>query len=167
MKFPYFRYFALAGGTKKTSAKRSSRFQARFWVRSALDNSSFHFASKSVKRHHLIYLCLTLFYLGGGHYGPPYHISIGCYRAVRGRFTKFHDFVPFGICQDPVKLLLTFFTKKFEKLDVENFWGSSSIRWKWEKIKKNFFFPFSPNARGPPKISEVWFFKLFGKKCQK
>ena len=82
---------------------------------------------------------LTLFYLGGGHYGPPYHISICCYRAVRGRFTKFHDFVPFGISQDPVKLLLTFFTKKFEKSDVENFWGSSSIRWKWEKIKKFFF----------------------------
>ena len=76
---------------------------------------------------------------GGGHYGPPDHISIGCYRAVRGRFTKFHDFVPFGICQDPVKLLLTFFTKKFEKLDVETFWGSLSIRWKWEKIKKKIF----------------------------
>ena len=76
---------------------------------------------------------------------PPYHISICCYHAVRGRFTKFYDFVPFGICQDPVKLLLTFFTKKFEKLDpvkllltfftkkiekldVEKFWGSLSIR---------------------------------------
>ena len=34
---------------------------------------------------------------------------------------------------------MTFFTRKFEKWDVENFWGSSSIRWKWEKIKKKFF----------------------------
>ena len=59
----------------------------------------------------------------GGHYGPPYRISISCYRVVRGRFTKFHDFVPFGICQDPVKLLLTFFPKKMEKMDIKNFWG--------------------------------------------
>ena len=29
------------------------------------------------------------------------------------------------------------------------------------------FFPFSPNARGPPKIFDVRFFKFFGKKCQK
>ena len=29
------------------------------------------------------------------------------------------------------------------------------------------FFPFSPNAQGPPKIFDVWFFKFFGKKCQK
>ena len=70
---------------------------------------------------------------------PPYHISRGCSRAGRGRFTKFHDFVPFGICQDPVKLLLTFFIKKFEKSDFENFWGSSSFSRKWKKIKKIFF----------------------------
>ena len=29
------------------------------------------------------------------------------------------------------------------------------------------FFPFLPNARGPPKIFDVRFFKFFGKKCQK
>ena len=36
-------------------------------------------------------------------------------------------------------------------------------------IKKKIliFFPFSPNARGPPKIFDVRFFKFFGKKCQK
>ena len=58
---------------------------------------------------------------------------------VGGRFPKIHDFVPFAICQDLEKLLLTFFTKKFEKLAIKNFQGSSSIRWKMKKIKKKFF----------------------------
>ena len=65
---------------------------------------------------------------GGGLFDPLKHESVSRIYRTRTRFTKFHDFVPFGICQDPVKLLLTFFTKKFEKLDVENLWGSSSIR---------------------------------------
>ena len=57
----------------------------------------------------------------------------------RTRFTKIHDFVPFGICQDPVKPLLTFFSKKFEIFDVKIFWGSSSIR-KISRKNWNFFF---------------------------
>ena len=83
--------------------------------------------------------CLTLFPLGPGHYGPYYHESVCCYPMVGGRFPKIHDFVPFAICQDLEKLLLTFFTKKFEKLAIKNFQGSSSIRWKMKKIKKEFF----------------------------
>ena len=34
---------------------------------------------------------------------------------------------------------MTFFAKKFEKSDFENFWGSLSIRWKWKEIKKKIF----------------------------
>ena len=82
---------------------------------------------------------LTLFPLGMGHSGPYYHESVCCYPMVGGRFPKIHDFVPFAICQDLEKLLLTFFTKKFEKLAIKNFQGSSSIRWKMKKIKKIFF----------------------------
>ena len=73
-------------------------------------------------------LALTLFPSGPGHYGPYYHKSVCCYPMVGGRFPKIHDFVPFAICQDLEKLLLTFFTKKFEKLAIKNFQGSSSIR---------------------------------------
>ena len=85
------------------------------------------------------YWPLTLFPSGPGHYGPYYHESVCCYPMVGGRFPKIHDFVPFAICQDLEKLLLTFFTKKFEKLAIKNFQGSSSIRWKMKKIKKYFF----------------------------
>ena len=37
----------------------------------------------------------------GGPYGP---LTVNPSAVTRGRFTKFHDFVPSGICQDPVKL---------------------------------------------------------------
>ena len=57
----------------------------------------------------------------GGHYDSLYHESVWCIHMVRGRFPKIHDFAPFAICQDLVKSLLTFFFKKFEKLDVKNF----------------------------------------------
>ena len=50
-------------------------------------------------------------------------------------------------------------------------WDPETIRISdFEFHQKNFFFdffPFSPNARGPPKIFEVRFFKFFGKKGQK
>ena len=64
---------------------------------------------------------------GGGLFDPLYHESVCCIYRTRTRFTKHHDFVPFGICQDPAKLFPTFFSKKFEIFDVEIFWGSSSI----------------------------------------
>ena len=82
---------------------------------------------------------LTLFHLGGGLFDPLYHESVCRIYRPRTRFTKIHDFVPFGICQDPVKLLLKFFSKKFEILDVKIFWGSSSIRKKWKNFEKFFF----------------------------
>ena len=83
---------------------------------------------------------LTLFPLGGGGlFDPLYHESVYRIYRTRTRFTKIDDFVPFGICQDPVKLLLKFFSKKFEILDVKIFWGSSSIRKKWKNFE-NFFF---------------------------
>ena len=78
---------------------------------------------------------LTLFHLGGGLFDPLYHECICRIYRPRTRFTKIHDFVPFGICQDPVKLLLKFFSKKFEILDVKIFWGSSSIRKKWKNFE--------------------------------
>ena len=34
---------------------------------------------------------------------------------------KIHDFVPFGVCHDPVKLFLTYFSNNFEIFDVEIF----------------------------------------------
>ena len=75
----------------------------------------------------------------GGLFDPLYHESVCRIYRPRTRFTKIHDFVPFGICQDPVKLLLKFFSKKFEILDVKIFWGSSSIRKKWKNFEKFFF----------------------------
>ena len=87
-----------------------------------------------------VWVVLTLFPLGGGGlFDPLYHESVCCIYKTRTRFTKIHDFVPFGICQDPVKLLLKFFSKKFEILDVKIFWGSSSIRKKWKNFEKFFF----------------------------
>ena len=67
---------------------------------------------------------LTLFPSGPGHYGPYFHESVCCYPMVGGRFPKIHDFVPFAICQDLEKSILTFFTKRFEKLAIKNFQGS-------------------------------------------
>ena len=91
---------------------------------------------------------LTLFHLGGGLFDPLYHESVCRIYRPRTRFTKIHDFVPFGICQDPVKLLLKFFSKKFEILDVKIFWGSSSIRKKWKNFEK-FFFEKKPKIWNP------------------
>ena len=91
--------------------------------------------------------CLTLFPLGGGGlFDPLYHESVCRIYRTRTRFTKIHDFVPFGICQDPVKPLLRFFSKKFKIFDVEIFWGSSSIR-KISKKLKNFFLKKTQNLK--------------------
>ena len=93
---------------------------------------------------------LTLFHLGGGLFDPLYHESICRIYRPRTRFTKIHDFVPFGICQDPVKLLLKFFSKKFEIFDVKIFWGSSSIRKISQKIEKMFF------EKNPQNLKSLW-----------
>ena len=82
----------------------------------------------------------------GGLFDPLYHESV-C-RIYRTRFPKIHDFVPFGICQEPVKPLLRFFSKKFKIFDVEIFWGSSSIRKISKKIEK-FFLKKNPKIWNP------------------
>ena len=50
------------------------------------------------------------------------------------------NLVPFGTCQDPVKLLLTFFSQEFERLDVEYFfWGPRALSENWKNQKMYFF----------------------------
>ena len=60
------------------------------------------------------------------------------------------------------------FVSDFTQILCVRSWDHKDFRF-WVSSKKFFFdfFPFSPNARGPPKIFEVRFFKFFGKKCQK
>ena len=82
---------------------------------------------------------LTLSHLGGGLFDPLYHESVSRIYRTRTRFTKFHDFVPFGICQDPAKLFLKFFSKNIKIFDIKIFWGSSSIGKNWKKLKKKIF----------------------------
>ena len=74
----------------------------------------------------------------GFFFDPLYHESVCCTYRTRTRFTIIHDFVPLGICQDLVKLLLTFFPKRIEVLDDKIFWGSLSVRKKF--LKNRFFF---------------------------
>ena len=81
---------------------------------------------------------------GGGHYGPPYHESVCCCRMVRAMLTKLPDFVPFHICQVPESQFWCLFFKKLKKIDVENFWGSSSIRRKSENFEIFHFFTNKP-----------------------
>ena len=87
---------------------------------------------------------LTLFSPGGGHYGPPYHESVCRCRMVRAMLTKPPDFVPFHICQVPESQFWCLFFKKLKKIDVENFWGSSSIRRKSENFEIFCFFTNKP-----------------------
>ena len=87
---------------------------------------------------------LTLFRPGGGHYGPHYHELVCRCRKVRATFTKLPDFVPFNVCQVQESQFWCLFFKKLKNIDVKNFWGSSSIRWKSEKIEKNIFFTNKP-----------------------
>ena len=81
---------------------------------------------------------------GGGHYGPPYHESVCRCRMVRAMLTKLPDFVPFHICQVPESQFWCLFFKKLKKIDVENFWGSSSIRRKSENFEIFCFFTNKP-----------------------
>ena len=101
---------------------------------------SFTIIWESLERETTILKILTLFYPGGGHYGPPYHESVCRCRMVRATLTKLPDFVPFHICQVPESQFWCLFFKKLKKFDVENFWGSSSIRRKPEKNWKKIFF---------------------------
>ena len=103
---------------------------------------------------------LTLFRPGEGHYGPYYHESVCCCHEVRATLTKLPDFVPCDICQVPESQFWYLFFKKLKKLDVENFWGSSSIRWKSEKIEKIFFLLTKPIFSGSIWIVHVLSFHL-------
>ena len=87
---------------------------------------------------------LTLFRPGEGHYGPNYHESVCCCHKVWATLTKLPDFVPCDICQVPESQFWYLFFKKLKKLDVENFWGPSSIRQKSEKIDFHFFLLTNP-----------------------
>ena len=53
---------------------------------------------------------------GGCLFDLLYHEFVCCIYRPRTRFCKIHDFVPFGIWKDPVKLLLKFFFK----IDIRN-----------------------------------------------
>ena len=81
---------------------------------------------------------------GGGHYGPPYHESVCRCRMVRAMLTKLSDFVPFHICQVPESQFWRLFFKQLKKFDIENFLGSSSIRWKSENFEFFYFFTNKP-----------------------
>ena len=80
----------------------------------------------------------------GGTLWPPYQESVCHCHRVRATLTKLPDFVPFDICQVPESQFWCLFFEKLKKLDVENFWGSSSIRQKYEKIRKILFFTNKP-----------------------
>ena len=75
---------------------------------------------------------------------PPYHGSVCQCRMVRATLTKLPDFVPFHICHVPESQFWCFFFKKFKKFDVENFWGSSSLRRKSENFEIFRFFTNKP-----------------------
>ena len=75
---------------------------------------------------------------------PPYHESVCRCRMVRATLTKLPDFVPFRICQVPESQFWCLFFKKLKKFDVENFWGSSSLRRKSENFEIFRFFTNKP-----------------------
>ena len=67
---------------------------------------------------------------GGGQKAPDDHKALCRFRRAGARLTKILDFVPFNTWQVPEKLFLKFVFQNFAKLNVKNFRGSSSIRWK-------------------------------------
>ena len=107
-------------------------------------NQNFCWNTKRNILHFFTIVSLTLFYPGGGHYGPPYHESVCRCRMVRATLTKLPDFVPFHICQVPESQFWCLFFKKLKKFDVENFWGSSSLRRKSENFEIFWFFTNKP-----------------------
>ena len=62
-----------------------------------------------------IKLFLTLFWAGGGHYGPDDLERPRCFRRVRATTTKIHDFVSVYVWMVPWKSFLGFVFKIFEK----------------------------------------------------
>ena len=88
----------------------------------------------------MILFVLTLYQLRGGQKAPDDHKALCRVRRAGARLTKILDFVPFNTWQVPEKPFLKFVFQNFAKLNVKNFRGSSSIRWKIRKSKKNLIF---------------------------
>ena len=105
--------------------------------------TSFNFDLMLLTEFSEIFPCismLTLYQLGGGQKAPDDHKALCRFRRAGARLTKILDFVPFNTWQVPEKPFLKFVFENFAKLNVKNFRGSSSIRWKIEKSKKNLIF---------------------------
>ena len=60
-------------------------------------------------------MCINPILSGGGHYGPDDHKRPRCFRRVRARTTKIHDFVSVYVWMVPWKSFLGFVFKIFEK----------------------------------------------------
>ena len=87
---------------------------------------------------------LTLFWTGGGHYGPDDRERPCCFRRVRATTIKIPDFVSVYVWMVPWKSFLGFVFKIFEKrkkffLTISTSKGPPFGK-KIENIKKNFFF---------------------------
>ena len=100
----------------------------------------FWLTAKGVGKRHCI---LTLFWAGGGHYGPDDRERPRCFRRVRATTTKIHDFVSVYVWMVPWKSFLGFVFKIFEKrkkffLTISTSKGPPFGK-KIENIKKFFF----------------------------
>ena len=89
---------------------------------------------------------LSLFHMGEGLFEMLYHGSTCCIYRTRTRFTKIYDFVPFGTCQDPVELFLTFFQKCLKFLTMK-FLEPRALGKIWKK-SKYFFLKRTQNFKG-------------------
>ena len=85
---------------------------------------------------------INTIWVRGGPLWPGRPKPVWHFHRNRDRLTKIHDFVPFNTWQVPGKPFLDFFLEIFEKSNIENFRGSSSMSRKSEKLKKFFFFNF-------------------------
>ena len=88
----------------------------------------------------------------GGLFDPLYHELVCLSYRAKTRFTKIHDFVPFGICQDPVKPGADDFLRK---LDFQKFFLQYC---KWKKNSNVFFskiFLYNPPNSYPTLISNT------------
>ena len=122
---------------------RNTQFSkvTRFWHKNWASHAPQNFGNMSIFKRFL-----TLSYPRGG----PYHESIRCCQKVRATVAKAPEFVSFDSCQVPESQFWCLFFKKLKKMDVENFWGSLSIRWKSEFFKfftnKPYFFKLNLNC---------------------
>ena len=83
---------------------------------------------------------LTLFQAGGGgHYGPDDPKHSGVSAGIGLDLPKFLTLFLFIPDRSQTSHFRIFF-ENFRKLNVKNFQGSSSIRWKIKKSQKNLFF---------------------------